>query len=168
MVEPGRDLVFEDQRDVIDRRVFTSIADLVRKIKNTSRPMVNQPSRSGRCMQKRDVGSSDLLWPGKHIDKSTDTMPDDDIATDIIDILFRPGEEAIFIDETVSIEEIAHNRVKFLCSASQYFGMALRQEHLAMTVPELAAHIRSVRNAIAIVQRALPQALLTSRRTVMF
>jgi hypothetical protein len=72
-------------------------------------------------------------------------MPDDDIATDIIDLLFRHGEEPIFIDETASIEEIATDRFKFLCSASQYFGMALGQEHLAMTVPGLAAHIRSAR-----------------------
>jgi hypothetical protein len=72
-------------------------------------------------------------------------MPDDDIATDIIDLLFRHGEELIFIDETASIEEIANDRVKFLCSASQHFGMALGQEYLAMTVPELVPHIRSAR-----------------------
>jgi hypothetical protein len=31
-------------------------------------------------------------------------MPDDDIATDIIDLLFRQDEEPIFIHETASIE----------------------------------------------------------------
>jgi len=72
-------------------------------------------------------------------------MPDDDIATDIIDLLFRQDEEPIFIHETASIEEIASDRVKFLCFASQHFGMAFGQEHLGMTVPELAAHIRSAR-----------------------
>jgi hypothetical protein len=58
-------------------------------------------------------------------------MPDDDIATDIIDLLFRQDEEPIFIDETASIEEIASDRVKFLCSASQHFGMASGKNTLA-------------------------------------
>ena len=72
-------------------------------------------------------------------------MPDDDIARGIVDLLFRQGEEPIFIDETASIEEIANDRCNFLCSASQHFGTALGQEHLGHDWPELAAHIRSAR-----------------------
>jgi hypothetical protein len=72
-------------------------------------------------------------------------MPDDQITAHIIDFLFRPGEAPIFIDETAPIEEIAADTVTFLRNASQHFGIALGQEHLAMTVPTLAAHIRSAR-----------------------
>jgi hypothetical protein len=73
-------------------------------------------------------------------------MSDDQITADIIDFLFRPGQEPIFIDETAPIEELAADTVTFLRSASQHFGIALGQEHLAMTVPRLAAHIRSARS----------------------
>jgi hypothetical protein len=72
-------------------------------------------------------------------------MSDDQIVADIIDFLFRTGEEPIFIDETAPIEELAADTVTFLRSASQHFGIALGKEHLAMTVPGLAAHIRSAR-----------------------
>lgn len=72
-------------------------------------------------------------------------MPDDQITADIIDFLFRRGEEPIFIDETAPIEELAADTAAFLRSASQHFGIALGQEHLAMTVSMLAAHIRSAR-----------------------
>jgi len=72
-------------------------------------------------------------------------MSDDQITAEIIGFLFRPGEKPIFIDETTSIEELAADTVTFLSSASQHFGIALGQEHLAMTVPRLAAHIRSAR-----------------------
>jgi hypothetical protein len=70
-------------------------------------------------------------------------MPDDQITADIIDLLFRPGEGPIFIDETASIEGIAANQSAFLRGASQHFGMAFEQEHLGMTLRELAAHIRN-------------------------
>jgi hypothetical protein len=71
-------------------------------------------------------------------------MPDDQITADIVQFLFLPGEEPIFIDRTASIEEIASDPTKFLRSVSEQFGIALGQEHRAMTVPQLAAHIRSV------------------------
>lgn len=70
-------------------------------------------------------------------------MAGDQITADIIKFLFRPGEEPIFIDETPPIEELAADTVTFVRSASRCFGIALGQEHLAMTVPGLAAHIRS-------------------------
>jgi hypothetical protein len=73
-------------------------------------------------------------------------MPDDQITADIIVFLFRPGEEPIFVDKTVSIEEFAADPPRFLHSASQHFGITLGQEHLAITVPRLASHIRSARN----------------------
>jgi hypothetical protein len=72
-------------------------------------------------------------------------MSDDQITADIIDFLFRPGEAPIFIDETAPIEELTADTVTFLRSASRHFGIALGQEHLAMTVTRLAAHIRSAR-----------------------
>ena len=72
-------------------------------------------------------------------------MPDAEITADIIKFLFRPGEEPIFIDETAPIGEIASDRLSFLARASQHFGIEFGQEHLAMTLPELAAHIRSAR-----------------------
>jgi len=72
-------------------------------------------------------------------------MPDDQITADIVDFLFRSGEDPIFIDGTAPIEDIASDTVAFLHIASQHFGIALGQEHLAMTVPQLAAHIRSAR-----------------------
>jgi hypothetical protein len=72
-------------------------------------------------------------------------MTDDQITADIIDFLFRPGEEPIFIDKTAPIEELAADTVTFLRNASQHFEIARGQEHLAMTVPKLAAHIRSTR-----------------------
>jgi hypothetical protein len=72
-------------------------------------------------------------------------MPDDQITADIIDLLSRPGEEPIFIDETASIEDLAADPVTFLRIASQHFGIAFGRKHLAMTVLELADHIRSAR-----------------------
>lgn len=72
-------------------------------------------------------------------------MPRDEITADIINFLFRRGEDPIFIDDTAPIEEIASDGLSFLRRASQHFGIDFGQEHLAMTVPELAAHIRSAR-----------------------
>jgi hypothetical protein len=72
-------------------------------------------------------------------------MSDDQITADIIELLFRPGEEPFFIDETAPIEEFAANTGTFLRSASHHFGITLRREHLAMTVPNLSAYIRSAR-----------------------
>jgi len=72
-------------------------------------------------------------------------MPDDQVTTDLVRFLFLPGEELIFIDVTASIEEIASDPSKFLRSVSEQFGVTLGQEHLAMTVPQLAAHIRNAR-----------------------
>jgi len=73
-------------------------------------------------------------------------MPDDQIAAEIINFLFRPGEEPIFMDGTAPIEDLAVDTMMFLRSASQHFGIALGQEHLAMTVPTLAAYIRRARS----------------------
>jgi hypothetical protein len=72
-------------------------------------------------------------------------MPADQITADIIDLLFHPREKPIFIDDTASIEEFAADPFTFLRSASEHFGIALGQEHLLMTIPKLAAHIRSAR-----------------------
>ena len=72
-------------------------------------------------------------------------MPDDEITADIINFLVGPGEEPIFIDKTASIEEIASDCLSFLRRAQEHFGIEFGQQHLAMTVPELAAHIRSAR-----------------------
>jgi hypothetical protein len=73
-------------------------------------------------------------------------MPDDQITVDIIDFLFREGEEPILIDEAASIDEIASDPVAFLSDASRHFGIALGRQHLAMTVPKLVTHIRSARS----------------------
>jgi hypothetical protein len=72
-------------------------------------------------------------------------MPDDEITADIINFLFRRGEDPIFIDDTAPIEEIASDGLSFLRPASQHFGIEFGQEHLVMTIPELAAYIRSTR-----------------------
>lgn len=72
-------------------------------------------------------------------------MSDEQVTADIIEFLFLPGEEPIFIDETAPIEELAADTATFLRMASNHFGIPLGQEHLAMTLPKLSAHIRSAR-----------------------
>lgn len=72
-------------------------------------------------------------------------MSDEQITADIIEFLFRPGEEPIFIDETAPIEELAADTGTFLRRVSNHFGIPLGEEHLAMTVPKLSAYIRSAR-----------------------
>jgi hypothetical protein len=90
-------------------------------------------------MPKRGAASSEPSWRQK-----TEHAGQQDNRGNI-NLLFRPGEKPIFIDETASIEELAADRLTFLRRASQHFGIEFGEEHLEMTVPELAVRIRSAR-----------------------
>ena len=56
---------------------------------------------------------------------------------DLLLLLFKPGEDPFFIDSTAPVEDIVHDGKLFINEASQFFGVQLGPEHLAMTVPQL-------------------------------
>ncbi len=68
-----------------------------------------------------------------------------DLLAAIIGILFAPGEQSVFIDSAVAIEEIVGEVEQFARIASDRFSTRVDAKNLWMTVPEFALHLRSTK-----------------------
>ena len=64
---------------------------------------------------------------------------------DLTLFLCPAGEDPLFIDATAPILEIVREPDVFLREATPFFGTPLKDEHLNMTVLELADYLNRVR-----------------------
>jgi hypothetical protein len=60
-------------------------------------------------------------------------------------VLIPAGEDPLFVDAHAPVLEIAREPAVFLREATQFFGTPLKDEHLNMTVLELADYLNRVR-----------------------
>jgi hypothetical protein len=60
----------------------------------------------------------------------------------IIDLLFEPNEDPLFIDGTAPLEDIVRDPDAFLRKASERFHIQMEAADLKLTIPQLAERIR--------------------------
>ncbi len=63
----------------------------------------------------------------------------------IIELLFQPNEEPLFIDGTAPLEDMVREPEAFIKRATDRFGFQVEPSCLKLTIPEFAERVRSQR-----------------------
>jgi hypothetical protein len=61
----------------------------------------------------------------------------------IVELLFRPDEDPLFIDGTAPLEDIVRDPESFIQTASRRFGFRVEPADLKLTIPQFAERIRN-------------------------
>lgn len=94
----------------------------------------NRPERYERSGAAYQASLSDI-----------DAVADTGMLSALIGVVFAPEEQPVFIDSNASVEEITDDAEKFALRVREVLGVSVDATKLAMTVPELALHVRRLK-----------------------